>query len=105
LVVNRQLLFELESVLLRERFRCYLPADEALLYVVWLHERAERGPVRGGDIPRYTGASDDDYVVALALDVGAEVIVANDLHFFDHLDTIPVAVSDPRTFADSLLGY
>jgi hypothetical protein len=79
--------------------------DDAVEYVMWLHARAERGPVRSGSIPRYTGDPDDDYVVALALDAEEEVIVSNDPHFFDHRDAIPVAVQDPRTFADMLAGY
>jgi predicted nucleic acid-binding protein len=70
-VVNRQLLFELETVLLREKFRRYISFGDVLGYVVWLHERAEAGQIPS-EIPRYTADPDDDYLMALALSSGAD---------------------------------
>jgi predicted nucleic acid-binding protein len=71
---------------------------------MWVADRAKIGP-DSTDVPRYTGDPDDDYLVALALDTEAEVIVTSDRHLLDHRESIPVTVDEPRSFLDTLLGY
>jgi predicted nucleic acid-binding protein len=66
---------------------------------MWIAGRAQVGP-DSTDLPRYIGDPDDDYLVALALDIEAEVIVTSDNHLHDHRATIPVAVDEPRVFLD-----
>jgi uncharacterized protein len=104
LVVSTHLLYELQAVLSRPSFRQYLTVPELHQYVMWIADRAQVGP-DSTDVPRYTGDEDDDYLVALALDTDAEVVVTSDSDFHDHLDSIPVAVQEPRDFLDVLHGY
>lgn len=70
LVVSYRLLYELEAVLLREKFRSKLSFFEVLEYVVWLRERAIL--VEEGEIERVTEDPGDDYLIALARGSGAE---------------------------------
>lgn len=104
LVVSMHLLYELQAVLSREQFRPYITFPELHQYVLWIADRTRFGP-DSTNVPRYTGDPDDDYLVALALDTEADVIVTSDRHLHGHKDSIPVPVEDPRSFKDSLLGY
>ncbi len=104
LVVSLHLLYELQAALSRQKFRRYLTQPELHQYVMWIADRAQVGP-DSTDVPHYTGDPDDDYLVALALDTEAEVIITSDDHLHDHRDTIPVAVESPRSFLDALLEY
>lgn len=104
LVVSTHLLYELQAALSRARFRKYLTFPELFQYVMWIADQAQFGP-DSTDVPRYTGDPDDDYLVALALDTEAEVIVTSDAHLHEHRNTIPVAVDEPRAFLDMLQGY
>jgi len=104
LVVSTHLLYELQATLSRRTFRKYLTVPVLHQYVMWIADRAQVGP-DSTEVPRYTGDPDDDYLVALAIDTEAEVIVTSDGDLHDHRDTIPVAVEDPRTFLDALQGY
>jgi predicted nucleic acid-binding protein len=64
LIISSRLLYELETVLVRKRFRRYLTYEEAVEYVSWLHHRAEvlEEPVEGSVL----GATPDpdDYLVS-----------------------------------------
>jgi uncharacterized protein len=77
LVVSHRLLYELEAVLLRERFRSKLSYQEILEYVLWLHERGVLAD-EGDEIPRRSADPDDDYLIALALASEADLIVSGD---------------------------
>ncbi len=87
LVVSPRLLYELQTVLAREKFRRYLTYDEATEYVSWLHHEAE--VVR--DLPENVvrGAvevdPDDEYLVGLAgtLGGGDSYLVSVDRHLLD----------------------
>lgn len=66
MVASAEILFELQEVLSRPKFRRYLTLEEVREYVLWLHDRAaavsEELPsnvVRG-----VTGDPDDDYMPA-----------------------------------------
>lgn len=107
LIVNGTLLRELEAVLLREKLRPYLAMDDALGFVVLLHDLAERGAMPGREVPRYTEDPDDDYLVELAISSGASYLVSGDRHLLA-LGEIPVEggsavrVLTPREFLDQL---
>jgi putative PIN family toxin of toxin-antitoxin system len=77
LIVSRRLLYELEAVLLREKFRPRLTYTEALEYVLWLAERSILAD-EGDEIPRRSVDPDDDYLIALALASEADLIVSGD---------------------------
>lgn len=106
LVVNRQLLYELERVLLRRKFRAYVSIGEVVGYVTWLHERAETGHIGPDRLPRYTEDPDDDYLVALAKAATADYLVSGDQHLL-HLGKIGdgetlIHVLTPRSFLEEL---
>jgi predicted nucleic acid-binding protein len=69
---------ELTDVLRRERFRRFLSLDEAEQYAAEVEGmcRMVEGP---GAVPQVLRDSDDDYLVALAHESGAEAIVSGDL--------------------------
>jgi predicted nucleic acid-binding protein len=87
LVVSPRLLYELQTVLAREKFRRYLTYDEATEYVSWLHHEAE--VVRGLPENVVRGAveidPDDEYLVGLAgtLGGGDSYLVSVDRHLLD----------------------
>lgn len=83
LVVNRQLLYELERVLLRRKFHAYVSFGDVVGYVTWLHERAETGHIDANQLPLYTEDSDDDYLVALAKAADVDYLVSGDRHLPD----------------------
>ena len=64
-IISSRLLYELESVLVRERFRQYLTYEERVEYVSWLHHRAEvlEEPVEGSVLGA-TPNPDDDCLVS-----------------------------------------
>lgn len=105
-VVNRQLLYELEKVLLRRKFRRYVSLGEVVGYVTWLHERAETGHMGAGQPPRYTGDPDDDYLMALAKAAGVDYLISGDQHLLD-LGKIGdrgtlIQVLTPRAFLEEI---
>jgi putative PIN family toxin of toxin-antitoxin system len=86
MVVSYDLLHELETVLLRDKFRKKLTVADVLSYVEFLHERATIVSPSGGqyalgelDLPD----PDDQYLVQLAHDAQADCIVSGDPHFRD----------------------
>jgi predicted nucleic acid-binding protein len=86
MVVSYDLLHELETVLLRDKFRKKITVTDVLSYVEFLHERATVGPSSGG---LYTPGDlavpdpDDQYLVQLAHDSQADCLVSGDPHFRD----------------------
>jgi predicted nucleic acid-binding protein len=99
-----RLLYELKAVLSRRKFRRFLTLAEVNQYVMWLADSADIVGPEAESPPRYSG-DPDDYLVVLALDTEAVIIVTEESHLHDHQDTIPVAVQNPRNFVDSLLEY
>ena len=100
-----RLLYELKAVLSRRKFRRFLTLAEVNQYVMWLADSADIVGPEAESPPRYSGDPDDDYLVVLALDTEAVIMVTEESHLHDHQDTIPVAVQNPRNFVDSLLEY
>lgn len=81
LVVAPRLLYELQAVLAREKFRRYLTYEEAVEYVSWLHHEAE--VLEELDVSFAVGATtdpDDDYLVGLTILAGASYLVSGDSH-------------------------
>jgi len=107
LIINGPLLRELEAVLLREKLRPYLAMDDALGFMVMLHDLAQHDAHTGSRSVRYTEDPDDDYLVELAISFGASYLVSGDRHLLA-LDEIPVEggrtvwVLTPRQFLDEL---
>jgi|SRR5215212_1546082 len=64
LIISSRLLYELETVLVRKRFRRYLTYEEAVEYVSWLHHRAEvlEEPVEGSVLGPTPDPDDDSLV-------------------------------------------
>jgi uncharacterized protein len=101
LVVSLRLLYELEAVLLRPWFRRKLSYAEVLEYVLWLRERGTLAD-EGEAFPTFTEDPDDDYLVALALVSGADLIVSGDRHLLElEGENIPRVVR-PAEFLRSL---
>lgn len=84
-----EILFELQEVLSRPKFRRYLTLEEVRDYLLWLHDGAveiseelDRSVLQG-----VTGDPDDDYIAGVAYLGGADVIVSGDPHL-SNLDAI-----------------
>ena len=84
MVVSYDLLLELETVLLRDKFRKKLAVSDVLDYVQFLRERATLVPSR--EVRRSPGDPavpdpDDEYLVHLVDDARADFVVSGDKHF------------------------
>ena len=93
-VACRGLLTELGDVLRRDRFRRYLSLEEVDEYVVEIEGlcRMVNDPDR---VPEVLRDADDDYLVALASESGADAIVSGDLDLREATG-LPVEVITPR---------
>lgn len=84
MVVSYDLLLELETVLLRDKFRKRLSVSDVLDYVGFLRERAtlvpSRGVERSPDDPAVPDP-EDEYLVHMADDAQVDCIVSGDKHF------------------------
>jgi putative PIN family toxin of toxin-antitoxin system len=110
LIVSAEVVFELSEVLRRPKLRRYLNEEQILEFVLWIHDGAaevsEELPenvVRG-----VTSDPDDDYLVGVAFQGEADVIISGDRHLLD-LEVIRDGVGDviarimsPRDFLKEL---
>jgi uncharacterized protein len=103
MVVSQQLLAELADVISRERMRRYGPIERAQAHVqramsVGVHVEIDGEPERVvPDDPK------DDYLVALAIESGADYLVSGDPHLVGpSLRQGAVPVLTPRQFSDLL---
>ena len=112
LVVSAEVLFELQEVLRRPKFRRYLTETEAIEYVLRIHDGASdvseelpREIVRG-----VTADPGDDYLAGVAYYGEAGVIVSGDRHLLDLPDRaikygmgdLAARILTPREFLDEL---
>jgi len=91
---------ELQRVLLRTKFRRYFSEDQGRRLVEEITRLAEsfddpRQPARVAPDPH------DDYLIALALLSGADVVISGDRHLTG-MDSSPVRVMTPRQLLDVL---
>lgn len=105
LMVSEKLLHELESVLLRSKFRRYTSAQEVAEYTRFLRRAAllEPDPEIRPEAPALTPDPKDDYLVALARSSGAHVLVSGDPHLTDLGDPRPPVLT-PRAFLERVEG-
>jgi len=110
MVSAAEILFELQEVLTRPKFRRYLTIEEVQDYIIWPHDGAveiseelDQTLVQG-----VTGDPDDDYIAGVAYLGEADMIVSGDPHL-SNLDAIRRAdggiisrVLTPRAFLDEL---
>lgn len=111
LIVSPHLLYELEAVLLRHKFRSKLPYEDVLGYVSWLHDRASVSEGLTADVVKgTTGDPDDDYLVGLAALAGVAYLVSGDPHLLgfpgklvrDGDGRVLARVMTPREFLNEL---
>lgn len=104
LVVSHELLFELQSVLSREKFRKYRTYEESLEYVQWFREGATLADEGGSIVQAVSRDPQDDYLIALARASGADLLVSGDADLLDlEGENLPTVMS-PRQFRDQLPG-
>jgi putative PIN family toxin of toxin-antitoxin system len=110
LIVSAEILFELQEVLTRPKFRRYLTLEEVRYYVLWLHDRAAEV---SGELPKdvvrgVTADPDDDYIAGVAYLGKADIIVSGDpdltdLHAIRRGDSGVIArILTPRAFLNEL---
>lgn len=110
LVIPAEVLFELQEVLARPKFRRYLSEAEAIGYVLRIHdEAAEVSEELPEDVVRgVTGDPDDDYLAGVAFRGRADIIVSGDRHLLDlgtirdGLGNVLARVLTPREFLEEL---
>lgn len=100
LVVSPHLLDELTSTLLRPKFRRWVSADDAVVFVETLRLAGivVDDPT---DVEPVSRDPDDDYLVALARAAGAAVLVSGDADLTT-LDLRDPPIVDPRRFLSTL---
>ena len=110
LVVSAEILFELQEVLTRPKFRRYVTLEQVRDYVLWLHDHAaEVSEELPWDVVQgATADPDDDYIAGVAYLGQADLIVSGDPHL-TRLDSIRrgdggviARVLTPRAFLDEL---
>jgi uncharacterized protein len=113
MLVSYDLLYELEAVLLRPRFRRKLTVSDVLEYVSWLREMAmfvnDAPPLEGWLLARFSDP-DDAYLMALAKEYQADYVVTgdrgllemSDLFASSTLDLPGLAVLTPRDFIQQI---
>ena len=102
LIVSERLLAELRDVLLRPRFRRYMPEGEVEDLISDLREVGIA--VQEGDIGRIVPEDPkDDYLVALAREAEADYLVSGDPHLTSLGGEVGVQVLTPRTFCGVLV--
>ena len=110
LVVSAEILFELQEVLTRPKFRRYVTLDQVRDYVLWLHDHAAEvsEELPWNVVQGVTADPDDDYIAGVAYLGQADLIVSGDPHLTD-LDAIRrsdggliARALTPRAFLDEL---
>lgn len=97
LVVSPQLIAELTEVLDRPKFALQAGEGRAEAYIAALVGDA----IQIHDPPAVSPDSSDDYLIALARAVRADVIVSGDGHLTQLVDPVPTVVT-PRQFIEQL---
>jgi len=109
MLVSYELLYELEAVLLRPKFRRKLTVSDVLRYVRWLRESAmfvnDAPPLEEWLLAQFSDP-DDAYLMALAREYRADYLVTgdrgllgvSDLFASSTLDLPGLAVLTPRDF-------
>lgn len=101
-MISYRLLLELQSVLMREKFRHYRPERETLDYVVWLREKGSL--YREGEIASLSPDPEDDYLLALAQVSGAGYLVSGDGDLGGlQAEELGIKVLSPREFYELLM--
>lgn len=96
LIVSRRLLSELNTVLLRNKFRSYVSRELVLAYI----DLFDKFTSVASDPPAEMGLTPDpgdDYLVSLARSARADFLVSGDPHL-THLPDPQPPVLDPKTF-------
>ena len=101
MIVSYDLLYELEAVLLRGKFRSRLAVSDVLEYVLWIREGSTLARVPTGASVEVSRDPDDDYLYALALAQGAAYLVSGDPHLLE-LQRGPMRVVTPREFVEAV---
>ncbi len=100
MVVSRELLDELETVLLREKFRRYLSVDRAVRYIAVIERDATH--LRLGPSASISRDPGDDYLVNLAWEARADCLVSGDGDLLDLEGEDLPRVWTPRRFLEEL---
>jgi putative PIN family toxin of toxin-antitoxin system len=101
MLVSYNLLYELEAVLLRDRFRSKLTVSDVLEYVLWIREGATLTEVPESLEVEINPDPDDDYLWALAVSHEHASLVSGDSHLLGLVGG-PVSVVSPREFMEAL---
>ena len=102
LVACPMLLAEIRRALSYPKLQRYVTTEDADTFVAWI---ARVGVVLAdpAEIPSVTRDPDDDYLFALAVEAGADVVVSGDADVIEASGT-PVPASTPRAFLNALLS-
>jgi putative PIN family toxin of toxin-antitoxin system len=102
MIVSHELLHELETVLLRDKFRRKLTISNVLEYVRWLREGATLAEIPATlTVEEVSSDPDDNYLYALSLASAADLI-SGDSHLLVLGKSGPVRVFSPREFIEEL---
>ena len=100
LLISPALIWELEQVLHRDKFRRYVTIADVRSYIAWLRRFATLAP----DVTPSSALSqdpDDDYLLALAIAEAADFLISGDPHLTE-IKNPPMEVLTPRAFLNRL---
>lgn len=95
MVASRTLLFELQSVLMRGKFRRYRPEADCRDYILWISDNATLR--REGRVELLSRDPDNDYLLALAESSDADYLVSGDGDLLE-LEEPRTPIIPPRDF-------
>lgn len=101
IVASPQLLDELDTVLVRDKFRRWLTQQEANRFVADIRVLADVVPDPPTTSDRATADPKDEFLVALAREAEVEALISGDPHLTD-LTNLKPPVLTPATFLDRL---
>lgn len=105
MVTSYDLLYELEAVLLRPKFRAKLTYSDVLAYAAWIREESDFVQEKFlVDVEGVSPDPDDEYLLSLAFAPGADFLVTQDGPHLLSLGSVggPFRIVHPREFMDEL---
>ena len=98
LIVSEAVLTELERILVK---KLRIPAPKATAVTMFVRRQA-RVSDPSQPAPWPISDPDDQWIVAAAIEAGADVLVTGDRHLLDDAAQIPILVISPRGFWEKL---
>jgi putative PIN family toxin of toxin-antitoxin system len=100
LIVCPHLLDELREVLLRERLRRFIAQEDALAFVEYLSSAGDVRPDPDTVVGLVPEDPEDDFLIALAREAGADYVLSGDRHLTELASLRPPVITPAQLVAE-----